>query len=580
MSNDARSTHRQPTERARPSRLGLWSPGSIAARLALFAILLASLTAGLIGTLSYSQARRALEAEARSRLTVLASDVAEHLHRELEDRVADITSWAHLEVMRAVLYHDVDKALAEFLRQIVGGRQVYRAIACVGTDGEVIARGGDVVPLAKPAPLARPRVTLVSAVPDASERSLAFEVGVDHPDRPETTIATLQVLLDPQRLLDTMSPSIQRTGGSARVLVRSAAGDTIVSTGEPGARGDAMLRGIATMRPLSGADGPDLEIVVAEPSSVALAAVAGLRTTLFEVGAIVLILASVFGVLTAWRIGAPIRRLTATVRDITARGRLEEPVELPVASGEVGTLSAAFRAMMESLATAQTEALVQSRRAFLGEIAASIAHDVRTPLSVLKTSAQLLAREEIPPVERRQLAAQLAAEVDRLNGVVSSLVDLARPRRVSYQSESVAEIVDRAATFFAPQAAKLGVTIAKTLDGSVRVHGSADQLYQVFLNGIDNALQAMAGTGRLSIRCRREDPWGVVELEDTGPGFAPEVLAKPFSPFYSTKRDGTGLGLAIAKRIIEEHGGTITLGNLSGGGACMRIRLPHPVVTG
>jgi signal transduction histidine kinase len=455
--------------------LGFATPGSIATRLALFAILLTSLTAGLIGTLSYSQARRALEAEARSRLTVLASDVAEHLHRELQDRVADITSWAQLEVMRAVLYRDVDKALAEFLRQIVGGRQVYRAIECVGTDGEVIARAGDPMSLATPSPPARPRITIVSAAPAAGERAVALEVGVDHPDRPGTTIGMLKVLIDPQRLLDTMSASIQRAGGHARVTVRSGAGDTIVATGDRHAREDAMLRGVASVRPLSGADAPDIEVVVAEPSSVALAAVTDLRTTLFQVGALVLILGSAFGVLVAWRISAPIRRLTATVRDITARGRLEEPVELPVASGEVGTLSAAFRAMMGSLATAQAEALVQSRRAFLGEIAASIAHDVRTPLSVLKTSAQLLARDEIPPTERRQLAAQLAAEVDRLNGVVSSLVDLARPQPVRYQSESVAAIVDRAATFFSPQAAKLGVRIRKTLDDDVRVHGSAER---------------------------------------------------------------------------------------------------------
>ena len=237
----------------------------------------------------------------------------------------------------------------------------------------------------------------------------------------------------------------------------------------------------------------------------------------------------------AWRITEPVRRLTATVQKITARGRLEEPVDFPRAAGEIGVLATAFQTMMESLTAAQAEALVQSRRAFLGEIAANIAHEVRTPLSVLKTSAQLLARQELPPGEQRQLAMHVAAEVDRLNGVVTNLVDLARPRPVRYRGESLADVVERAVTFFSPQALKLGVTVAHAVDPSVRVFGSADQLYQVLLNGIHNALQAMAGPGRLEVRCYREDGWGVVEIDDTGPGFSPDMLAKAFTPFCSTK---------------------------------------------
>src|SRR5262249_31222543 len=175
-------------------------------------------------------------------------------------------------------------------------------------------------------------------------------------------------------------------------------------------------------------------------------------TTLVTVAALVLVLASILGVVVAWRISEPVRRLTAAVRDIAAHGRLHEPVELPRADGEIGVLAAAFRTLMESLGAAQAEALAQARRAFLGEVAANIAHEVRTPLAVLKTSAQLLARQELPRDEQRQLAQNVAAEVDRLNGVVTSLVDLARPRPVRYRSERLAEVVDRAGTFFTPQA--------------------------------------------------------------------------------------------------------------------------------
>lgn len=239
-------------------------------------------------------------------------------------------------------------------------------------------------------------------------------------------------------------------------------------------------------------------------------------------------------------------------------------------------LAAAFQTMLESLTAAQSEALVQSRRAFLGEIAANVAHEVRTPLAVLKTSAQLLARQQLPADEQKMLANNLAAEVDRLNGVVTSLVDLARPRPARYRTERLAAIVDRAVAFFAPQAANLGVTIVQTpVDTSLRVHGSADQLHQVLLNVMSNALQAMGGPGRLGVRCYRDDGWGVVEVTDTGPGFSAEALARPFSAFSTTKPDGAGLGLAISKRIVEEHGGALGADNAAGGGACVRIRLPH-----
>jgi two-component system, NtrC family, sensor histidine kinase HydH len=536
----------------------------------LFAVLLASLTAALIGTLSYTRSRRALEAEARTRLALMARDVAEHLHGELEERVADITNWAHLEVMRALLYRDVDKELAQFLDQMVRGREVYRAIVSADASGAEVARAGEPSLLAPHAPPTRTRLTVVASAPP----SLQLETAVSNPDEPGAPIGTLVVLLDSRRLLDSIAPAVAPDGARPLLLVTGHGGDAVLASDEA-TEAAPLLRGSAPMAALRGADGPDLKVVVGEPRSSALAAVAELRATLFRIGALALLVSSALGALVAWWISLPIRRLTATVRGIGARGRLEEPVELPRAGGEVGVLAGAFQAMMDGLRAAQAEALAQSRRAFLGEIAANIAHEVRTPLSVLKTSAQLLARQELTPTEQRLLATNVAAEVDRLNGVVTNLVDLARPKPVLYRTESLGDILERTVTFFGPQAGRLGVTISRTTaDPPPRIHGSADQLHQVFLNVIHNAFQAMGGPGRLCIDCFRADGWAVVEVSDTGPGFSPEALAEAFAPFRSTKADGAGLGLAISKRIVEEHGGTIGVESAPGAGACLRIRLP------
>lgn len=547
-------------------------------------VVLVSLTAALIGSLAYIRARRALEKEARVRLTLSARSIAEHLHRELEDRAADITNWAHLEVMRAVLYEDVDKQLAEFIRQILSGRQTYRAILCTDSAGRPVASAGKVEAVVSAGGASRPRISIVPVGRNSDERALRLDTPIFLPDHPESSVGTLVVLVSPHHLLNAVDATLRAAGAQVSLTLRSGTGEILLeaagSPTQPRRRPtdrmqSATLTGAAAVVPLLNIDSPELEVVVAEPIEVALAAATALRATLIKIGMFALVVGSLFGALVAWRIGLPIRRLTATVRQITERGQLGPVADFPPASGEVGMLAAAFRAMTESLVKAQDEAVAQSRLAFLGEVAANIAHEVRTPLSVLKTSTQLLARPDIPFAEQRKLAETAVVEVDRLNRVVADLVDLARPKPVRYRAESVAEIVERALVFFATSAAKSGVEVVYTGDGLQPLYCSADQLYQVFLNLIHNALQAMAGSGCLAVRCYGENECVVVEVDDTGPGISPQVLSKLFSPFCTTKADGTGLGLAISKRIVEEHGGTITAENLPERGAHFRLRLPR-----
>lgn len=553
---------------------------SIATRLVFFAVALVGVTAMLIGTLSYTRARRALETSARTRLALLARDVAAHIHEELEDRAADITNWAHLEVMRALIYQDVDKELAKFLEQTLRGRPTYRAIVCLDDEGRPVAGAGEVEAVKPHARPSRPRVSIISR---PSYGLVQFETAVFNPERPADLIGTMMVLLDVRRMLDTIDPSVRGATTHGSLILRGPTGEIVVES-EPQARGDdrpevapggPTLTELAPVGHLSGADAPDLEVVVSAPAEAAFSDVTSLRATLLQTGLLVVVLGAVLAAFLAWRMGLPIRQLTVTVREIAERGEPVPRASFPETGGEVGVLASAFRTMMESLATAQRETLAQSRLAFLGEIAANIAHEVRTPLSVLKTAAQLLARGGMPAAEQRELALTAAAEVDRLNAVVTSLVDLARPKPVHYRVEPIHAIIDRAVSFFRPLAAKGEVDIVRvSTDENLMVRGSADQLYQVLLNLIQNAMQAIRGPGAVTVRSRRDDGWVLVEVEDTGSGFAPDLLPRVFSPFVTTKPDGTGLGLAIVKRMIEEHGGTVGADNRPGGGARVWMRLP------
>jgi two-component system sensor histidine kinase HydH len=531
-------------------------------------------TAGAIGALSYSRASRALEEAAKTRLALLARDISEHLHGELEDRAADIKNWAHLEVMLALVYDDVDKQLAEFLRRSLQGRRIYRAIACLDPTGRIVAAAGSAEAIVGARASPDTRLSIVAGA-EAEPMLLRLETPIFNPQRAEERIGTLVSLVDPERILDTIQASVQGMGAPVQLTLRQTDGSVVLRSGprDPHAA-DRLLLARAAVPPLSAADGLPLEVIVGEPRAVALADVTALRAALLETGAAILMVSACFGALVAWRISRPIRTLTTTVRAIADHGRPEAPPAFPAAGGEVGVLSAAFRGMLESLDTAQREALAQARLAFLGEVAASIAHDVRTPLSVLKTSAQLLSRGETDEPTRRELQELVTAEVDRLNAVVSNLVDLARPAPVRYGIEPLGPIIDRAASFFRGFAEKRRIQVVVAGDASeALVRGSGEQLYQVLLNLVHNALQAMDGPGMLHLRHRREGSAVVVEVADSGPGFAPDVLPRVFAPFFTTKHDGTGLGLAIAKRIVEEHGGTIGARNVEGGGGCVWFRL-------
>jgi signal transduction histidine kinase len=393
-----------------------------------------------------------------------------------------------------------------------------------------------------------------------------------NPQRANETIGLLAGFLSPAHLLDAMAGARDGAADAVDVEVVADGAGTILSD-RRGSDGE-MLHASAQVGTLApGVDGPRITVQVREPAAVAFRSAVALRQTLARIALAVLVLSVALGGLVAWRISQPIRRLTGAARAIAARGRPEPLVALPEAGGEVGVLSSAFETMLERLAAAQREAIHQSRLALLGEVAASIAHDVRTPLSVLKTSAQLLANGEVAAAERHELGTMVALEVDRLNRVVSRLVDLARPQRPRVAPEPLAGLVDEAIALLRPWARERGIEL-ETRPGApaLRVRVDRDHIEQVVLNLLHNAVQA--ARTRVVLGWTAEPTTALVEVTDDGAGFTDEALARAFSPFFTTKAEGTGLGLAITKRLVEEQGGQVGAENQASGGARVWLRLP------
>ncbi len=223
------------------------------------------------------------------------------------------------------------------------------------------------------------------------------------------------------------------------------------------------------------------------------------------------------------------------------------------------------------------------RLAAVGQLAAGVAHEIRNPLTAIRSTMQYLLRELAPGESKHQLIEELLSEVDRINSTVGGLLSLSRSGELRKSEIELLEPLVKAIHLVQARAAEQGVEIHSRLaGGGLRVLGDAGQLKQVFLNLLINALQSMPAGGHLRVTAtpwspqggRDEAPWVQVRIEDTGAGIPAEQLRKVFDPFYTTKRDGTGLGLAICHGIVEQHEGVIQLESEVGKGTTAAVRLP------
>jgi two-component system sensor histidine kinase HydH len=212
----------------------------------------------------------------------------------------------------------------------------------------------------------------------------------------------------------------------------------------------------------------------------------------------------------------------------------------------------------------------------LGQVAAGVAHELRNPLTAVKGLIQVnLRRAAAGGLPAGDLAV-IEHEIRRMERTLQTFLDFARPPQPDRRRLSPADVVDRVFALVKGRANKqrVGLRLLQP-DLPVRVEADQDQLQQLLLNLVLNALDAMPGGGAVEIDLQPpRDSHVELYVRDTGPGIAPHVLPKVFETFVSSKETGVGLGLPVSKRIAEDHGGSLTAYNLPGGGACFLLRLP------
>jgi signal transduction histidine kinase len=216
----------------------------------------------------------------------------------------------------------------------------------------------------------------------------------------------------------------------------------------------------------------------------------------------------------------------------------------------------------------------------IGLLAAGVAHEVNTPLAVISTYAQMLAKQVAEDSQKSLILDKIAKQTFRASEIVNSLLNFSRTSTTSFGAVSINRVIQETLSLLEHQLQKAGIQVKAVLDSDLpSIHGNAGKLQQVFLNLFLNARDAMGSGGTLEVRSWADGLGARVEVADTGHGIAPENLHRIYDPFFTTKaaRKGTGLGLSVTYGIIQEHGGSIEVSNRRGGGACFRVEIPLAV---
>jgi len=264
-------------------------------------------------------------------------------------------------------------------------------------------------------------------------------------------------------------------------------------------------------------------------------------------------------------------------------GDLGVSVSFAKRNDEIGDLGRNFNHMVEQLRDAREELehlhRTQMSRAehlaTLGELATGLAHEIRNPLAGIAGVIEIVGRDLPSSSPARSVVKEVRQEIGRINQIVTDLLQTARPHPPQVRPSDLNTTVEHAVMLGRQQALSKSIEIVLQKAASLPlVEHDSDQIHQVLLNLLLNAVQSVDVNGRVGVTIKQVGKMAAVEVADNGRGIAPEHLPNIFRPFYTTKGEGTGLGLSLARRIVEDHRGRIDVTSAVGKGARFTVILP------
>ena len=281
-----------------------------------------------------------------------------------------------------------------------------------------------------------------------------------------------------------------------------------------------------------------------------------------------------------------IRRPMLELQDKIARvqlGDMDVSVSFADRKDEIGDLGRDFNDMVTQLKASREEIErlhhTQMSRAehfaTLGELAAGLAHEIRNPLAGIAGVLDIVSRDLPSTSAAHEVIHDAKQEAMQINRILTELLDTARPKPPQFRVTEIVGTVEHAVLFARQQAVTKRINIEfEVKDSLPPVEHDPNQINQVLLNLILNAIQSMDKPGTIRVTLEQDDDLAVISVADEGKGIAPENLSQIFRPFFTTKGQGTGLGLSLARRMVESHGGSITVSSEVGSGTQFEVRLP------
>ena len=543
-------------------------------QLLLLAFLLAGLLpAMLVSFLSFYQARIALKSEISHDLQTLSNTVASNVESMLFERFHNVHSWSELAIMQEIQIGDIDKRLATFLQELVisyGG--IYQKIEVVDTNNVIVASsvpknlGLTTQPFATWFQVNIGQKTIdVYPIETHQTVSLAISKAILSPDAGKVQ-GRLIAYFNWQLVLDKLNQSVQDSTAAALFDEQNHA---IAST-----RNWAKIHaehGMHANSTFSGSTSPKWRVEIEKLHSVAVAPVHRLGYVFLALLITTLVFATFLMTPIAKAVTAPLSQLTHFVRNFF----LDQTSQLPTSGpAEVQELSSAFKKMISELESSQKNLERAAKLAVVGEMAAAMSHEVRTPLGILRSSANVLQREPQLSKEGHEVLGFIISETERLNNLVSSLIDAARPRLPAFTEVNLSALAIKCIAMLSAQAQTKNVQLDCHADQDYLIKADSEQMTQVLMNLLINAIQMLPNHGKVEVGITALQDTIQLTISDNGPGIPAGSQAQIFEPFFTQRAGGVGLGLAVVRQIVHAHQGEISYSPSQQGGAQFTITLP------
>jgi signal transduction histidine kinase len=306
------------------------------------------------------------------------------------------------------------------------------------------------------------------------------------------------------------------------------------------------------------------------------------HAVLIVAGAGAVAICAVLIVVLAYVIQRPMVELQEKIQQV-GEGNLNVSVSFAQRNDEIGDLGRNFNHMMQQLRESREEIerlhRTQMSRAehfaTLGELATGLAHEIRNPLAGIAGVIEIVGRDLPPTSPARAVVKDVRLEITRISRTLTDLLETARPRRPEVRRSNLNTTVEHAVMLARQQVLSRPIKIElQQAPDLPEVEHDSDQIHQVLLNLLLNAVQAVEKTGTVNVEIGSRDGYASVVVSDTGRGISPQNLPNIFRPFYTTKGDGTGLGLSLAHRIVEDHHGRVEVSSVVGKGSTFTVLLP------